>query len=229
MKGEIIAMTQSGQPTYLIMLGAPGAGKGTQARLIEESLGIPQVATGDLFRYNLSKETELGLLAKSYMEKGVLVPDDVTVRMVEDRLSRPDCAAGAILDGFPRNLDQAAALDELLAKYDHKVSRAIYIRVEREDLIARLTGRRVCKSCQAAFHVIFNPPATEGVCDQCGGELYQRADDSRDTVEKRLEVYFEQTAPLIEFYKDKGVLVEIDGGLPIDQVQDEIIRAIREN
>ncbi len=229
MKGEIEAMTQSGQPTYLIMLGAPGAGKGTQARLIEESLGIPQVATGDLFRYNLSKETELGLLAKSYMEKGVLVPDDVTVRMVEDRLSRPDCAAGAILDGFPRNLDQAASLGELLAKYDQKVSRAIYIRVEREDLIARLTGRRVCKSCQAAFHVIFNPPAMEDVCDQCGGELYQRADDSRDTVEKRLEVYFEQTAPLIEFYGDKGVLVEIDGGLSIGQVQNEIIQAIREN
>jgi len=221
-------MKQSARRIFLVMLGAPGAGKGTQARLMEDGLGLPQVSTGDLFRYNLSKETELGLLAKSYMEKGVLVPDDVTVRMVEERLSRQDCAAGAILDGFPRNLDQAAALDDLLAKLGQQVSKAIYIRVEREDLIARLTGRRICKSCQAAYHVIFNPPAKEGVCDECGGELYQRADDSRETVEKRLEVYFEQTAPLIDYYKDKGVLVEIDGGQPIDKVQEDIVRSVQE-
>ena len=220
-------MTQPVQPTYLVMLGAPGAGKGTQARLMEESLGIPQVSTGDLFRYNLSQETELGLLAKSYMDKGVLVPDDVTVRMVEDRLSRPDCAVGAILDGFPRNLDQARALDDLLAKAGHRVTKALYVAVEREDLIARLTGRRICKSCQAAYHVLFNPPAQEGVCDDCGGELYQRADDSRETVEKRLEVYFEQTAPLIDYYRNQSVLAEIDGGKTIEEVQEQIVQVVR--
>ena len=215
------------QAKYLVMLGAPGAGKGTQARLMEENLGIPQVSTGDLFRYNLSKETELGLLAKSYMEKGVLVPDDVTVRMVEERLSRPDCAGGAILDGFPRNLDQARALDDLLAKMGQKVTLALYVKVDREDLIARLTGRRVCKSCQAAYHVLFNPPAKEGVCDECGGELYQRADDSRETVEKRLEVYFDQTAPLIDYYREKGVLAEVDGGRSIPEVQEQILKLVR--
>lgn len=220
-------MAQPVQPNYLVMLGAPGAGKGTQARLMEDNLGIPQVSTGDLFRYNLSKETELGLLAKSYMDKGILVPDDVTVRMVEERLSRPDCAAGAILDGFPRNLDQASALDDLLAKLGHRVTKALYAAVEREDLIARLTGRRICKSCQAAYHVLFNPPAEEGVCDDCGGELYQRADDSRETVEKRLEVYFEQTAPLIDYYRDKSVLAEIDGGGTIEQVQEQVVRVVR--
>lgn len=220
-------MAQPVQPNYLVMLGAPGAGKGTQARLMEDNLGIPQVSTGDLFRYNLSKETELGLLAKSYMDKGILVPDDVTVRMVEERLSRPDCAAGAILDGFPRNLDQASALDDLLAKLGHRVTKALYTAVEREDLIARLTGRRICKSCQAAYHVLFNPPAEEGVCDDCGGELYQRADDSRETVEKRLEVYFEQTAPLIDYYRDKSVLAEIDGGGTIEQVQEQVVRVVR--
>lgn len=220
-------MAQPVQPNYLVMLGAPGAGKGTQARLMEDNLGIPQVSTGDLFRYNLSKETELGLLAKSYMDKGILVPDDVTVRMVEERLSRPDCAAGAILDGFPRNLDQASALDDLLAKLGHRVTKALYTAVEREDLIARLTGRRICKSCQAAYHVLFNPPAEEGVCDDCGGELYQRADDSRETVEKRLEVYFEQTAPLIDYYRDKSVLAEIDGGGAIEQVQEQVVRVVR--
>ncbi len=222
-------MAQPIQPNYLVMLGAPGAGKGTQARLMEDNLGIPQVSTGDLFRYNLSKETELGLLAKSYMDKGVLVPDDVTVRMVEDRLSRSDCAAGAILDGFPRNLDQASALDELLAKSGHRVTKALYVAVEREDLIARLTGRRICKSCQAAYHVLFNPPAEAGVCDDCGSELYQRADDSRETVEKRLEVYFEQTAPLIDYYRDQTVLAEIDGGVTIEQVQEQIVRVVRGN
>jgi adenylate kinase len=215
------------QAKYLVMLGAPGAGKGTQARLMEESLGIPQVSTGDLFRYNLSRETELGLLAKSYMEKGVLVPDDVTVRMVEERLSRPDCAVGAILDGFPRNLDQARALDELLAKMGQQVTMALYVKVDREDLIARLTGRRICKSCQAAYHVLFNPPAREGVCDECGGELYQRADDTRETVEKRLEVYFEQTAPLIDYYREQGVLAEVDGGRSIAEVQEEILQRVR--
>jgi len=215
------------QAKYLVMLGAPGAGKGTQARLMEESLGIPQVSTGDLFRYNLSRETELGLLAKSYMEKGVLVPDDVTVRMVEERLSRPDCAVGAILDGFPRNLDQARALDDLLAKMGQKVTMALYVKVDREDLIARLTGRRICKSCQAAYHVLFNPPAREGVCDECGGELYQRADDTRETVEKRLEVYFEQTAPLIDYYREKGVLAEVDGGRAIGEVQEQILQLVR--
>lgn len=212
---------------YMILLGAPGAGKGTQATTISETLKLPHVSSGDLFRENLGKGTELGLLAKSYMDKGLLVPDDVTVRMVLDRLSQADCANGAILDGFPRTLEQAKALDEALEKQGKSIDRVLYIQVENDELIARLSGRWICRSCQAPYHTTNMPPKVAGKCDACGGELYQRADDTVETAKKRLEVYFEQTSPLIEYYQKKGVLREINGQQDIDAVGKDLLTAVR--
>ncbi|MCB0201369.1 MAG: adenylate kinase, partial [Anaerolineae bacterium] len=199
-------------------LGVPGAGKGTQARLLEEKLGIPQISTGDIFRYNLKNETELGLLAKSYMDKGELVPDEVTIRMVADRLSQEDCAEGAIMDGFPRNLMQAAAFDEMTAPYGG-VTLAPLITISDEEAMRRITGRRVCRTCGATYHVDFNPPQQEGVCDVDGGELYQRDDDKPETVRNRLYVYYKQTSPLVGYFFAKDLLAELDGSLPIEEVQ----------
>ncbi|MDI9548388.1 MAG: adenylate kinase [Chloroflexota bacterium] len=211
---------------FLVLLGVPGAGKGTQAKLLEELLQIPQISTGDLFRYNLKNETELGLLAKSYMDRGDLVPDEVTIRMVEERLTREDCARGAIFDGFPRNLVQATALDAITEPLGG-IALVPLIGLEDDDAMRRITGRRVCRSCGAVYHIDFNPPKQEGVCDVDGGELYQRDDDKPDTVRNRLYVYYKQTAPLVGYYYAKGLLAEVDGGLPIDEVQANLKAALQ--
>jgi adenylate kinase len=213
---------------YLILFGAQGSGKGTQARMLQEWLGVPQVATGDLFRANLGQGTELGKLAKSYMDRGELVPDSVTVAMVEDRLSQPDAAKGAIFDGFPRNLAQAEALDAMLAKWGTGIKAAAYIQLDRDQLMKRITGRRTCKNCQAVYHVEFNPPTVDGVCDACGGEVVQRADDADEVaVARRLDIYFEQTTPVIDYYRGKKLLKEVDGSLNIEVVQQAMQSAIR--
>lgn len=207
--------------TYIVFLGPPGSGKGTQAKILEKKLGLPQVATGDLFRYNLKNQTELGLLAKRYMDAGELVPDEVTIRMVEDRLAREDCARGAILDGFPRNLDQAVALDDMLAPYGGVTVVPLFM-VDDEVVVERISGRRVCRNCGAVYHVKFNPPKQDNICDICGGELYQRDDDRPETVRNRLYVYYKQTAPLIGYYFAKGLLEKIDATKPVDQVTQEL-------
>jgi adenylate kinase len=198
------------EPLYLVLLGGPGAGKGTQAERLSGSLGVPQVSTGDLFRENLKNETELGLLAMGYMERGELVPDEVTVGMVRERLARADAARGAILDGFPRTTAQAEALEALLAGLGFKLAAVPYIKVPEDVLLARLAGRRTCRACGAMYHDLFSPPQRPSVCDKCGGELYQRPDDTPETQKHRIEVYFEQTAPLIDYYREKGVLIEVD-------------------
>jgi adenylate kinase len=220
-------MATSDQPLFVIMLGAPGAGKGTQARMLSETLGLPQISSGDIFRENLKNETALGLLAKQYMDKGALVPDDVTIGMVMDRLTRPDCARGAILDGFPRTLPQADALDKSLAGKGLQVNRVPLLEVSDEAVINRLAGRRVCRNCQAMYHTEFNPPKVEGVCDKCGGELYRRTDDEPDTVRNRLFVYYKQTAPLVGYYFAHEVLITVDGEQPMEQVQAALLAAIQ--
>lgn len=214
------------KPLYIVMLGAPGAGKGTQARLLSEALAVPQVSSGDIFRENLKNATPLGLLAKQYMDSGALVPDDVTIKMVMDRLGRPDCANGVVLDGFPRTLAQADALSVALREKGLAIGLVPLLEVSDEAVINRLAGRRVCRDCQAMYHVEFTPPLIEGKCDKCGGELYRRADDEPDTVRNRLFVYYKQTAPLIGFYYAHGVLVSMDGDRPIEQVQAELLAAI---
>ena len=217
----------SSEPLYLVLLGGPGAGKGTQAERLSEALGIPQVSTGDLFRENLKNETELGLLAKRFMESGELVPDEVTVGMVRERLSRPDTEAGAILDGFPRTVAQAEALGQLLDDLGSRVAAVPYIKVPEDVLLARLSGRWTCKGCGAMYHQIFSPPQVSGVCDRCGGELYQRPDDTPETQKHRIEVYFDQTAPLIDYYRQQGSLVEVDGQPGIAEIQAELLTIIR--
>ncbi len=217
----------STHPVYLIFIGPPGAGKGTQAAMLEKQLGLKQVSSGDLFRENLKNQTDLGLLAKSYMDRGELVPDDVTIRMVQDRLQRPDCRRGVILDGFPRTLEQASALDAMLAGQGSKIDLAPVLNVNDDELIARLTGRRVCRNCGATYHVMFNPPRVEGVCDACSGELYQRSDDSLETVRNRLYVYYKQTSPLIGYYYAKGLTTFIDGGQAIDAVRHALLDAVQ--
>ena len=215
------------KPKSYILLGAPGAGKGTQAAMLVESLGIPHVASGDLFRDNLGRGTELGLLAKKYMDEGKLVPDDVTVRMVLDRLARPDCAKGVILDGFPRTIAQAQALESALGEKGQGIKAALYIRVSTEELLKRLGGRYTCKNCQSVYHIVFDPPKQAGVCDKCGGPLYQRADDTLETARKRLGVYFHQTAALIEHYRQQGLLKQVNGERSIEAVQAALLQAVK--
>jgi len=211
---------------YLVLLGGPGAGKGTQAERLSRVLDIPQISTGDLFRENLGEETELGLLAKWYMERGELVPDEVTVGMVRERLSRPDCAKGAILDGFPRTVAQAEALEELLTDMGVRLAVVPYIEVSEDVLLARLAGRWTCRACGAMYHQLFSPPKAAHVCDRCSGELYQRPDDTPETQKHRIGVYFEQTAPLIDYYREKGLLVKVDGRPGIDEIQAELLGII---
>jgi adenylate kinase len=213
---------------YIILLGAPGAGKGTQAAMLTETLGVPHVASGDLFRSALQKGTPLGLEAKKYMDQGLLVPDEVTIAMVRERLALPDCEEGVILDGFPRTLEQAKALDAALAEEGRAIDKVLYIKVPNEELVARLSGRWICRDCQAVYHTITNPPQQAGRCDACGGELYQRSDDKPETVRRRLEVYFEQTMPLIEYYTEIGVLTEVNGDQSISKVQTALLEAIKE-
>jgi adenylate kinase len=215
------------KPMFVVMLGAPGAGKGTQARRLSEALGLPQVSSGDIFRENLKSETPLGLLAKQYMDRGALVPDDVTINMVMERLGRPDCGRGAILDGFPRTLAQADALDRALIDQGSRIGLVPLLEVSDEAVIERLAGRRVCRDCQAMYHTAFSPSLVEGKCDKCGGELYRRTDDEPDTVRNRLFVYYKQTAPLMGYYFAHGVLVSINGDRPVEEVQVDLLAAIR--
>jgi len=211
---------------YIIFLGAPGAGKGTQAAELARERKLVHVATGDLFRQALERGTELGLAAKSYMEKGVLVPSQITISMVLERLSAPDCFNGVILDGFPRNLEQAEALDKALSQEGKAIDKVVYIKVSEEELLKRLSGRWICRKCQAPYHATDSPPRVPGRCDKCGGELYQRPDDNEVSIKKRLEVYFAETAPLIDYYNQGGKLLEIDGEGGVAEVARRIKTAL---
>jgi adenylate kinase len=209
---------QGAKRMNIVLMGLPGAGKGTQADKIVEKYAIPHISTGDMFRAAIKGGTELGLKAKSFMDDGALVPDEVTIGIVRERLSKSDCDNGFLLDGFPRTVPQAAALDALLLDLNKNVEYVLNIQVEQEELIKRLTGRRICKECGTAYHLVFNPPQVDGVCDKDGGELYQRADDNPETVTNRLEVNMKQTQPLLDYYGDKGVLTNINGQQDIHKV-----------
>ena len=211
-----------------VLLGPPGAGKGTQAVRLVEKYEIPHISTGDIFRKNIKEGTELGKKAQEYMNAGALVPDELVVDLVKDRLQQDDCKNGFLLDGFTRTIFQAEKLDEFLSESNLKMDIVINLKVEKEALIKRLTGRRVCKDCGASYHIVNIPPKKEGVCDICGGELIQRKDDNIETVENRINVYEEQTAPLIGYYKEAGSLVDFDGEASLDEVFDAIVQAIGE-
>ena len=211
-----------------VLLGPPGPGKGTQAVRLVEKYEIPHISTGDIFRKNIKEGTELGKKAQEYMNAGALVPDELVVDLVKDRLQQDDCKNGFLLDGFPRTIFQAEKLDEFLSESNLKMDIVINLKVEKEALIKRLTGRRVCKDCGASYHIVNIPPKKEGVCDICGGELIQRKDDNIETVENRINVYEEQTAPLIGYYKEAGSLVDFDGEASLDEVFDAIVQAIGE-
>ncbi|QUH19897.1 adenylate kinase [Alkaliphilus sp. B6464] len=210
----------------LILLGPPGAGKGTQAAAIVEKYNIPHISTGDIFRYNIKQGTELGKKAKGYMDQGLLVPDEVVVEIVEDRLKQEDCTGGFLLDGFPRTVVQAEALDKVLANMDGALDRVINIEVDKGILVERAVGRRICRECGATFHVKYNPSIKGENCDQCGGNLYQRDDDNEETVTKRIEVYLKETTPLIEYYNKQDKLVTIDGDRKISVVFEDIVTSL---
>lgn len=211
-----------------ILLGPPGAGKGTQAAKIIEKYNIPHISTGDIFRENIKKGTELGKKAQEYMNRGELVPDDLVIEIATTRLLEDDCKDGFLLDGFPRTVYQAEKLDEFLAAHDSKIDKVIDIAVGKDELMERLTGRRVCKSCGASYHIVNIPPKKEGVCDICGGELIQRTDDNAETVANRIEVYEAQTMPLIEYYEKAGNIAHIDGATGLDNVFVDIVKALGE-
>lgn len=210
----------------IIMLGAPGAGKGTQAKLIAEKYGVPHISTGDIFRANIKNGTELGKEAKEYMDKGLLVPDELTVRLLRDRVAQDDCKNGYVLDGFPRTIPQAEVLDKELTKLGDSVDFAVDVDVPDENIIRRMSGRRACLNCGATYHIVNIPPKKEGICDVCGSELVLRDDDQPETVKNRLKVYHEQTQPLIEYYTGKGVLRTVDGTLPMEEVFDAIVKIL---
>lgn len=211
----------------LIILGPPGAGKGTQAERIVKEFALPHISTGDILRENIKTGTQLGKEAKAYMDKGELVPDELVIALVEDRLSRDDCKSGFLLDGFPRTVAQAVSLDALLKKLGAPLDRAINIQVEPEKLVARAVGRRVCKTCGATYHVEFNSPKVEGKCDLDGSELIQRADDTKETVENRIRVYLEQTSPLVDYYRAQHLLLDVDGDQDIDEVFEAIVKGLK--
>ncbi|PIW40579.1 MAG: adenylate kinase [Chloroflexi bacterium CG15_BIG_FIL_POST_REV_8_21_14_020_46_15] len=212
---------------YIILLGAPGAGKGTQADRLSSELNLPHIASGDLFREALSKETELGLLAKSYMERGELVPDEVTIKMILQRIEMPDCVSGCLFDGFPRTLAQAEALDKGLADKGKNIDKVLYIKVSNEELLKRLGGRWLCQNCQTPYHLITAPPKVPGKCDKCGGELYQREDDKEETVKERLRVFFAQTIPIVDYYRGQSKLIEVNGNQGIQEVAKKIMLSLR--
>ena len=214
-------------PTYIVLLGPPGVGKGTQAEIIAESTGLPHVSSGDLFRENIKNKTDLGKLAQSFMNKGDLVPDDVTISMIRERLSRPDCLNGALLDGFPRTVVQADSLAGLLTEFEGKVNFVPYITASETTLIERLSGRWTCKAQGHVFHEKYNPPKKPGVCDIDGSQLYQRDDDKSETVTRRIQVYFSQTAPLIAYYRALGLLSDIDGAQSIEKVTADLLAVLR--
>jgi adenylate kinase len=211
----------------IILLGAPGAGKGTQAAVLEEHTGLVHVASGDLFRAALRQGTELGMLAKSYMDRGELVPDEVVIRMIVERISQDDCARGVIFDGFPRTRDQARALEQELLRYQRRIDAVLYLRVPEDVLLRRIAGRQTCKTCGTTYNVYYFPSKRPDVCDHCGGKLYQRSDDTMETARHRLEVYFAQTMPLIEYYREQGILHEIDGQREISLVTDAMLQALQ--
>jgi len=215
-------------PTYIVLLGPPGAGKGTQAARISEEFELAHVSSGDIFREHLKNQTELGKVAQEYMNRGELVPDDITIEMIKVRLNRQDCQNGALLDGFPRTPEQAKALDRMLEGFEGKVNCVPYISVPGKVLVERLTGRRVCRAEGHVYHIVYNPPKVSGICDIDGSELYQRDDDKPETVRHRIQVYEEQTTPLIDYYRQKGLLIEIDGTQEIEDVTQQMLSAINE-
>ncbi len=212
----------------IIMLGAPGAGKGTQAKKIAERYGLPHVSTGDIFRANIKNGTELGMEAKKYMDQGMLVPDELTVKILLDRVAQEDCKNGYILDGFPRTIPQAEVLDKALTELGDKIDYAVNVHVPDENIVNRMSGRRACVSCGGTYHIVYAPTKQEGICDACGGELILRDDDKPETVQKRLAVYHEQTQPLIDFYQKKGILVEVDGTKEMAEVFEAIVAILGE-
>lgn len=212
----------------IIMLGAPGAGKGTQAKRIAEKYGIPHISTGDIFRANIKNQTELGMKAKSYMDQGALVPDELTLELIMDRFTNDDCKNGYVLDGFPRTIPQAEALTKALADKKDAVDYAINVDVPDEAIVSRMSGRRACLACGGTYHIKFNPTKVEGICDACGGELVLRNDDKPETVQKRLDVYHEQTQPLIDYYQTQNILKEVDGTLPMEEVFQAIIAILED-
>jgi adenylate kinase len=211
----------------LVLVGPPGAGKGTQAQFISSNLSIPKISTGDIFRYNVSTGTELGRQAKAFMDRGDLVPDEVTIAMVSSRLQEDDSQVGFLLDGFPRNVPQAETLKKMLAEWDQKLDIVLELVVDDDEVVRRLSGRRTCRKCGRIWHVVFDPPARQGLCDDCGGELFQRDDDQEDTIRHRLEVYQHQTRPLIAFYADEGTLLGIDATGPVEEITDRAMSALR--
>jgi len=212
---------------YIIMLGAPGAGKGTQADIIADEMRLPHIASGNLLREEVEKKTELGLLAKSYMDRGELGPADLVTRMILQRIERPDCASGCIFDGFPRTLSQSEALDKGLGDKGKHIDKAVYINVSQKELLKRLTGRWLCRSCQTSYHQVTAPPRVAGKCDKCGGELYQREDDQEETIKERLKVFFAQTVPIIDYYRKQKKLIEINGDQGITEEARELKKALR--
>jgi adenylate kinase len=213
-------------PTYIVLIGPPGVGKGTQAKIIAEKTGLPHISSGDLFRENIRNDTELGKLAQSYINKGELVPDSVTISMVQERLNEPDCVNGVLLDGFPRTPTQAEELEKILVQFHGKVNHVPYISASSETLIERLSGRLTCRDHGHVFHSKYNPPRVAGKCDLDDSELYLRDDDKVDTVTRRIQVYFDQTSPLIEYYRKRGLLEEINGARPIEEVTADILKII---
>lgn len=212
--------------TRMVLLGPPGAGKGTQGEMLSEHLGIPQIATGDILRKAVAEGSDLGQKAQSYMDAGDLVPDEIMVGIIRDRLQDPDAQKGYILDGFPRTVAQADALDSMLSDIGQVLDAVVHIQVDKETLVQRLSGRLICRDCGATYHVQFGPPAQEGVCDRCGGELYQREDDQEETVRSRLDVFEERTQPLVDYYRRQGIYAAIEGDRAPEEVQDEILRTI---
>ena len=211
----------------IVLVGPPGAGKGTQAHFIASHLAIPRISTGDIFRYNVTQNTELGVKAKEYMDRGDLVPDAITVAMVRERLSDDDAQAGFLLDGFPRNVPQAETLKKMLAEMDTRLTVVLELVVDEDEVVRRLTGRRTCRRCERVWHVLYDPPVQPGICDDCGGTLFQRDDDKEEVIRHRIEVYNSQTAPLIAFYADEGILVGIDATGPVEEITSRGLAALQ--